>query len=807
MNVCRPTVPAFFSLRCVLGCCEVAVPASRAGPPADFPFHVPVRNVPIKNPSVSRLLISLVALSASILAPVAEAGPSAPQQARSGQTARRDEQRAERIAAPTTLVLQAHAIAGAVNLDGLLDEVFWREAEEASGFTQREPEQGEPATEETLVQVIYTEDTLYIGVRALDSDPSRIMATEMQRDGSQSFSGGRLDTDDSIVVLLDTFHDGRNAFHFETNSWGARADALITDEGRNRNFEWDGVWNAAARRTEEGWSAEMAIPFNTLRFNPDLDTWGFQVRRLIRHKNEEVFWAPIMRDADLFRVSRYGQLTGLSGGRPTRNLRVKPFVTGSGSEGIESEVGDLAGEADVGLDVRWGVTDSLTLDVTVNTDFAQVEVDEQQVNLTRFSLFFPEKREFFLENAGIFEFGPGRGGSGGGFRAPLLKVYHSRRIGIAQGEQIPIIAGGKLTGRAGDWNIGLLNVQTNDTVFPDLDDEVPTTNWAVVRVTRNVGARSNLGVIFTNRQVSGDDFNRVVGVDADINPHPRLNLNGFFTASDDPGNDSDNWAAAAGAGWQGPVWRWSGSYTEIRENYNPEVGFLLRRGIRQFNPQVTWEPRPASIDWIRSFTFETRNTIITRTDGTLETYEGRMRFFGLRTAGEDWISFSFNPTFERLFEDFEIQPGIIVPPGDYTFYDWSVFMNTNEGRLVSTHVRLNVGELYDGDRIGSNISVNFRPSAYFRSRTEWNRDDIDLPGGDFVTTIWRQRFNVSFSPNVFLNSFIQYSDTDELLSMNTRFNWIYKPGADLFIVYNQNWLDGNNRDRALIFKFTYLWAL
>ena len=763
-------------------------------------------------------ILSVWATTASVAAAPSRpggAGPQARQEEQRGGRAGGEGEQATRAAGGAVPSLAALAIDGGIDLDGALDEAVWEEAPEASGFVQREPFQGEPASEQTRFWVLYTEDTLYIGIRALDRDPAGIVAKEMQRDGGGGGGGfgggrgGRLETGDSVVVLLDTFHDGRNAFYFETNPFGARADALITDEGRDRNFEWDGVWSAAARQTPDGWSAEIAIPFHTLRFDPELDSWGLNVRRVIRRKNEEVNWAPIMRDADMFRVSQYGRLTGLAGVRPARNLRLKPFITASGAEGIETPLGAIDGDADAGLDLRWGVTDSLTFDLTLNTDFAQVEADEQRVNLTRFSLFFPEKREFFLENAGIFEFGPS--GGGGGMRAPLIKVYHSRQIGIADGEQIPVLAGGKLTGRAGDWSLGLLDVQTSEHVLSVAEGEQeqeiePSTNWSVLRIKRNVGVRSNLGAIFTNKQVAGGGYNRVVGLDADLNPHPRLSFNGYFSASDNPGDDRDNWAASAGASWGGPVWRWSGGWTEIRERYDPQLGFLLRSGVREFDPQVTFEPRP-DIAWLRNLSFQARNTITTGIDGELETFDGSIRFLGFRTQSDDFFSFSFNPSYERLIEPFEIREGILIPPGEYSYNDWSVFINSSDGRPVSAFLRFNAGGFFDGEQISSGVTVNVRPSGYFGSATSWDRNDVDLPGGSFTTNTLRQRFNVSFSPNLSLNSFIQYVDTEDLLAINTRFNWIYRPGADLFIVYNQNWTDGGVLNRALIFKFTYLWAL
>ncbi len=703
-----------------------------------------------------------------------------------------------------------------ITLDGRLDEAIWQQAPAATDFTQREPSPGDPASEATEVRVVYTKDTLYIGIRALDSDPSGIIATDMQRDGAGGGGPGfgrtsRLNSDDAIGIVFDTFLDQRNAYFIETNPLGARIDALITDEGRNTNFDWDGVWNSASRVNDEGWVAEIAIPFSTLRFNPELDTWGLNVRRSIRRKNEEVFWSPIGLDADLFRVSLAGQLTNIVTSDPGLNLRIKPYGSGQVTRGVTSDVGTYDGDGKAGIDLlRWGLTDSLTFDLTVNTDFAQVEADEQRVNLTRFALFFPEKREFFLENAGIFEFGPASGG--GGFRPPLLKVFHSRRIGIADGSEIPLLAGARVTGRiAGKWNIGVLNSHTGEETIIDDDDEltfVPSTNWTVARVKRNIGERSSIGAIFTNRQAGSDDYNRVVGVDADIRPRQEMTIGGYWTMSEDPGGDSDNWAMGANVGWQGPRWRWSVSYTDIRENYNPEVGFLLREGIKRYNPQVTWEPRP-NIPGIRSLSFEARTDFYTLTDGTLETYSGSIRLLGFTTNSEEFVSFSINPNFERLFEPFEIQDDIFIDPGDYDFYHWSIFFRTNSSRVVSGDTWIRWGDFYDGYQKSYRASFTIRPSPYFTAETEWNHNDIDLPAGAFTTNVFQQRIRVSLSPNVSINTFWQYNDDAELMSLNTRFNWIYRPGADLFVVYNQTWTAPTfssltTFDQAVIVKFTYL---
>ena len=427
----------------------------------------------------------------------------------------------------------------------------------------------------------YDDKNFYIGIMAFDAEPNAIVAKEMQRDGEGSFRGfggtsGAYRDDDSIGIILDTFLDGRNGFYFETNPNGARADALIENES-NANFEWDGVWNAAARTTPEGWSAELVIPFSTLRFDPNTDTWGVNIRRLIRRKNEEVHWAPIDLDANLLRVSLAGDLTGMQGLEPGINLRIKPFATATTARDYSDPMSDAENELAAGLDLlRWGISNSMTLDLTANTDFAQVEVDDQQVNLTRFSLFFPEKREFFLENAGIFDFAS-TGAAGGGRRdGPLWKVFHSRNIGIADGEIVPILAGARFTGRAGGWNWGLLDVQT------DAIDAlgVRSTNWGVARLKRNMGARSFIGGIFTNRQSGGDDWNRVFGLDTDINPSQKINFNGSLSASRNAGVDGSGWAGNVGFNYRGSIWRASAGITRISDGYDPGMGFLRRRRYR-----------------------------------------------------------------------------------------------------------------------------------------------------------------------------------------------------------------------------------
>jgi len=692
--------------------------------------------------------------------------------------------------------LAALALDEPIEVDGLLDDEAWQRAAAGGGFVQREPAPGTPATEVTEVRVAYTATTLYVGIRALAAEPEKIVGEEMQRDGA-------LFRDDSVLVLLDTFDDNRNAYFFEVNPNGAFTDALVTDEGRDFNIEWDAVWRAVARRTPEGWSAEMEIPFSTLRFDPKKDTWGLNVRRLIRHKGEEVFWAAVPLEADLFRISLAGELTGIRGPEPGLNLRVKPFAVGSIADFAAAE-GGADDDLDAGLDIKWGLTRSLTLDLTYNTDFAEVEVDDQQINLTRFSLFFPEKRDFFLENAGIFEFGFNSPGT------PFLKPFFSRRIGISPfGTEVPMDWGARLTGRAGPWSIGLLDAQTGSY---DLDPfgRQPEDNWGVVRVKRNVGERSNVGMIFTNRDPEGFGSNRVFGLDANFNPSRYSNLSGFFTKSDTEGlSGNDDWAAGASATWQGPVTGFGFDFLQIGEQYNPEAGFLLRSDIRRYVPTFSYQPRPQAESRVRNYIFGLTGDVITDLDDEMQTLQVGANLFGVRLQSEDEITFFADHSFDRVPEAFEIASGVVIPAGDYRFNDAGLTFATNDSRRFALNGFVLAGEFYGGDRLSSSVNLGVRASRYLRSDTTWVWDDIELPGGDFTSHIVRERIGLSLSPTLFTNTYVQYNDAAELLSVNLRFNWLYRPGADLFLVFNQNWnapslSDLSTGDRQVILKFTYL---
>jgi hypothetical protein len=689
---------------------------------------------------------------------------------------------------------EAIAIEEPIRLDGRLDEPAWARATPATGFVQREPATGQAASEDTDVRVLYTSKVLYVGIDARDRQPELVISKEMQRDEP-------LWRDDAVDILLDTFDDDRNAYLFETNPNGARTDALITDEGRGFNLQWDGVWDVSARRTPTGWCAEVAIPFSTIRFDPAARAWGFNVLRYIRRRAEQAFWAPILLDADVKRVSLYGGLTGIEGARPGLNLNVKPFAVGTARARATAPSGDPR-DLEVGLDLKWGFTRGTSLDLTVNTDFAETEVDALQVNLTRFPLFFPEKRYFFLENAGIFDFGPREPTAAD---TPVMKLFFSRRIGLGpNGEEVPIEWGARTTGRVGGWSFGLLDVQADAAVVGST--AVPRDNWATARVTRNFGQRSSFGAIATQRYNSGNT-NRAYGADLSFKPTLKLTFAGYAAGSDNtrPGGASD-WAAGGSAAFSGAEWMAHAGFDRIGEEFDPEAGFLLRRGVDRFVERVAWEPRPA-LRRVMNLHFEIDSRVYTDLSGGVQSERHRLDFLGLRTdkASEAYLYAADN--FERLDVPFAIAPGVVIPPGGYRFDDAGVRYLTHSSRPVSVEGVAEAGGFYDGTHLSSSFTLRLRPNRFLRSESVWQVDDVRLPAGEFTANVLRQRFALALTPRLLTNAYLQYSDLDDLLSLNVRFNWTYRPGSDVYLVFNQRWAgrDSSVRDDwQLQAKLTYL---
>lgn len=696
--------------------------------------------------------------------------------------------------------LAALPITETIVVDGVLDEPAWQQAAVGSGFRQRLPKELEPATEETEIRVLYTADTLYVGVHAFDSQPDKIVAKEMGQDV-------QLWRDDSLFLLLDTFHDRRNAYVFETNPNASRTDGLVTDEGRVWSTDWDGVWDVGARIVADGWVAEFAIPFATLRFDPTLDVWGFQLRRTLRRSSEISFWAPIGRDADVFRMSRAGHLQGLAGMRQGRALRVKPYISGASrqlTERVQSNVSRGEGEdTEAGLDLKWGITRGMSLDLTVNTDFAETEVDEQRINLNRFSLFFPERREFFLENAGIFEFGPQLA-----TEDPLFKAFFSRRIGISGGQATPLEAGIRLAGRQGPWSLGLLGVRTGELApFGDLPG-APQNDWGVFRVKRNLGDRSNLGLIVTSREDGDGGYNRVLGFDGDWKPNDRLSFWGYGIGSEGPGSAGDGASGGFGASYGDSTWNWSLGAAHLSESFNPEAGFLLRKG-NVYSGRLEYGPQ-SNRPGINEIGSSLRAAVHTFENGELETIDSSLAILSVSFASGDYAELFTQYRFEDIVEEFELAPGASLPVGEYSWADLGVYYETSPGRPLAVEGWFVRGDFFDGSRFAGELTLQYRPSKFIRTKTTFNHTEIDLESGSFVAEVLRQRIDVSLSPDLGFSAFFQRASLAELASLNLRFAWQYRHGSDLFVVLSQTWDSPSysqlhELDRQVIVKLTYAW--
>ncbi len=706
-------------------------------------------------------------------------------------------------------------------LDGDLSDRAWKASEVGTDFIQHEPHDGVPATEQTEVRVVFTDSTIYFGITAFDANPDAIIAKEMERDS-------RIYQDDSIILLLDTFHDGRNAYAFETNLNGARTDTLVTDEGRDLNLEWDGIWSVASRKTSDGWSAEVAIPISTLRFDPAAPAWGFNLQRYIAHKREMTHWSGLPREVGVLgqvgsevqpvhRVSMAGELTGLTGLAQSAQLQIKPFVVGDVGEDPRLDL-DPATEGDYGLDLKWGVTRSLALDLTWNTDFAEVEVDELQTNLTRFSLYFPEKRDFFLENAGIFDFGPPHRRF---YEPPVLKAFFSRRVGLDAGRQVPIDWGTRLTGRMGGWDIGVLRVATADV---DRDaGTLPANAFTVARLKRNVGERSSIGAMLTEAVPDGELANRVAGVDFVYKPGPKVIFGGFWSnsgiseeAAASPGDAASVGASDTGESAYGFNFDYQGraltvflDAQEIEEEYDPKAGFLLRRNVRHLNPLIQWLPR-IERGFIRSWFTELYVDYYETLDGgELEFKRIDILPIGMRMTTEDRWRIGYVLQTENLLEPFEVSPGVVIPPGRYEFNTVDAAAFTNQTRLFGVRGRISVGDFYNGTQTSGRFTFNFRISKHVKAETRWVFNDVELPQGAFDVGLYSQVVNFTFTPNLRLNTILQYNDLSGDLGTNIRLHWIYKPGSDLFVVYNENWMAEDLRyrqstHRQIAVKFTYL---
>ena len=698
--------------------------------------------------------------------------------------------------------LKALKVSQEIRIDGKLNEPAWKAASMASDFIQSEPKEGQSSVEQTEVRVLYDRDNLYFGVDARDSKVGNLVISDLKKDfGTES--------NDVFEVVLDTFRDQRNGYLFSINAAGAKRDAQMINEGREVNANWDGVWYVKTSVTEDGWAAEIAIPFKTLKFRQsDLQTWGINFHRGLRSnvRNEDSYWSPLPRIYNLQRVSLAGTLEDLEGIRPGVNIRFKPYVNSSVSQNGISKI--TRSDADVGFDAKYGVTSALTLDFTYNTDFSQVEADEQQINLTRFSLFFPEKREFFLENSGIFKFGGGEiGGGGGGATAGRLNglgsnvLFFSRTIGISgEGDAVPIVGGTRLTGRSGSYEIGLLNMQQRRYGV------VGATNFSVGRVKRNILRNSDVGVMVMNKEVKDSPlFNRVMGTDANFRFGQSTTMNASIAKSIAPGIRSRDLQAKLAFGYMDRTWNLKTSYVNVQENFTNSMGYSPRRGIQRFTADL----RPTfrvNGRMVRSFSPHTVVDYITNSGGHIDTkyvdYHVAINF-----QNGAWMEFGKNPTVEVLTRPFKLNANASIPPGTYHSDDYFITARPDSSRKFQPTGRIGAGPFYNGHKRTYSLGATWRANYKLNTSFMYTRNDIRLPAvRRFDTNLLTTRFNYSFSTTVLLTALVQYNSDSRQWSSNLRFNIIHRPLSDIFLVYNErrNSVTGDLVDRAIIAKMTYM---
>ncbi|HTG31363.1 MAG TPA: DUF5916 domain-containing protein [Thermoanaerobaculia bacterium] len=683
---------------------------------------------------------------------------------------------------PQGYAVGIHRLSAAPKIDGKLDDVVWQEGNLLTDFIQIEPVSGQPATQKTEVRMGYDSQNIYFGVRCYDTEPNRIVASSKSPDAG-------LASDDTITVFLDTFHDRRNGFFFSMNPIGAKTDALIRNEGEDVNTDWDGLWEGVASRDGQGWTAEIAIPFRTLRFasGTGVQSWGFNVRRFMARTQESSFWKPIPRRPGglaPYSVSDYGDLTGLdnlgnSGGR----YQFVPYVIGSTGREFHATSNDE--DTDLGGDLKINLTSQLVADLTVHTDFAEVEADQQQFNLERFKLFYPEQRQFFLEGANLFYFGdrPEQ------FAVPeQFNFFFSRQIGLAEDGRVvvPVIGGAKLAGRVGDTNVGFLNMTTEDTTYFNAAGhriDEPRTNWTVLRLKQPIFGNSTVGLIGLNKDQQGGDYNRGAGLDWDLRLGQNWLSAGYVAKTDTPGLDRSDNAYSADLIYKTPKFRARHRYTNIGENFNPELGFLTRSGIiknhSNIATSIALDSNPFGIHKLTLLgDFNHIDNLKGDLETQLSTYE--LGFVSTKGAG---IAFLYYDDLENLDVPLTVVKGATIPAGHYRFRSLFTGISSGYTGKVGFTFWYHPGGYYDGDRLRTLLTLVIRPVEGLIISPTYDRVKVDAPWGKFTTQIAQTAIDYSFSTRLSTRLTLQWRDGDNYRA-NFIINWLYRPGSNLYLVYN-----------------------
>ena len=692
---------------------------------------------------------------------------------------------------------RAVRVTSPLTIDGHLDETVYSQVLAISDFIQNDPEEGTLASEKTEVWLLFDDEFVYLSARCWESQPDRMMVTEMRRDSSN------IGRNDNLAWSFDTFFDRRNGTMWEINALGGKMDGQTTNDGQT-NWSWNPIWEVEVGTFHGGWTVEAAIPFKSLRYRPGPDqVWGFNVRRRNIWKNENSYIdaLPASLGARGLRPATLVPLVGIDGPPEGKNLEIKPYAIGDFTTDSNSNppLNNALGAA-AGLDVKYGLTQNLTADFTYNTDFAQVEADEQQVNLTRFSLFFPEKREFFLENRSTFEFG------GEDNDSPIL--FYSRRIGLQDGRQIPVHAGGRLTGRVGGFDVGVVQIRTDDE---DISGALPT-NFSVIRVKRDILRSSTIGLIFTGRSISlqGRGQNLAYGIDGGFSfLENQLVIDTYWAQTQTPelsGNDSSYRAKIA---YDGDRYGYRAERLAIGEAFSPEVGFVRRRDMQLNRARFRFSPRLLSVPAIRKLSWRTGIDYIENGRGQLETRDAHFEF-GIEFENSDRVRLRHTASYEFLPEPFEISPTITLPTAGYDFSTTRAEIRLGEQRRLTGRFAVEHGTFYGGRKTTFSMSRGrIKMTPQFSVEPMYSVNWVDLTQGQFTTQLFGSRIIYAMTPRMFTSALLQYNSSDHTVDTNIRLRWEYQPGSELFVVYNQQH-DTFGREhpyfenRALIVKLTRL---
>ncbi len=693
-------------------------------------------------------------------------------------------------------------------IDGdVLNDLAWNDVPAVTTFIQKTPDEGTSVSENTVVKVMYSDKIFYVSVVCYDSKPNEIVISDTRRDSP-------LNNSDSFSFIIDTFQDYQTGYLFGTNPAGIEYDAQITGGGEGGsmmrrfsmgtgggfNVNWDAVWEVKSQRGDFGWSAEFAIPFKTLRYEKDKDqSWGINFERVIARKKEEAHWSPISRQHTMNRLVSAGILTNMNVPL-SRNIKIMPYVLGQNNENKE-EVTSKSSDGNFGLDAKLSVGSSMSMDLTYNTDFAQVEADEQQINLDRFSLFFPEKRAFFLENAGLFSVG-----SGGGFFGPDIEMFFSRRIGVGpEGVPVPIIGGGRLTGTFSGMKVGVLSMRTDA-----VKDITEANQYSVLRLKKELPNRTHFGGMYTALEHGGTDgyLNQSYAVDAQLGIGELSKIVAFAGFTDTPELKKDNaYAYRLEVSRDSKQITTTASYTEVGKDFNPEMGYLKRENYRKWSGRIFTRFRP-------------ENNL-----GLLEirphvNYDGYWKLDGFQQSGRwhidnHWefrsgleIHTGTNLVKEGVLEAFEISDSVFVPAGTYNDQEIQIMIMTNSAKPISFSSMNRIGGFFGGDRINVTPTIRFRYKDRITSEFSSNFNKVKLPGGNFTTNLLRARLTFAFTPKMYIQSLFQYNNQSDQWSMNWRFIWQQSAATGLYLVYNQTQdYDGipiESSTKSFVVKYSYL---